>query len=229
MYLLKKPELSEESTCSYLPERLWRFRYFFAAEVSAEELQMLLDAGWRKFGYYYFVPSCRDCQMCIPLRVLVQEYVPSKNQRDVLKRCKDVRVEFRPLKYSEKIYKLYSIHSKERFGKTTDRDDFYMNFYQTSCPAMQSEYYLHDELIAVGFLDVAKHGISSVYFIFNTAYSKLSLGTLSAIKEIQYAAQCGFSYYYLGYYVPECSRMRYKARFKPYELYNWNTKQWYRI
>ncbi|MCX7679115.1 MAG: arginyltransferase [Spirochaetes bacterium] len=229
MYLLKEPVLSEESCCSYLPDRLWRFWYFFADGVSADELQLLLDAGWRKFGYYYFMPSCCGCRLCIPLRVLVKEFIPSKNQREVLKRCRNVRVKFRPLEYSEKIFQIYATHSIERFGKMPERDEFYFNFYQTSCPAMQSEYYLGDELIAVGFLDVAKHGLSSVYFIYETKYSRLSLGTFSAIKEIEYAALQGFSYYYLGYYISECSRMRYKARFKPYELYDWETRSWKRI
>lgn len=226
MYIFKRPDLSEENMCSYLPDRLWRFCYFLADNVSGEELQKLLNAGWRKFGCYYFMPFCSNCRLCIPLRVRAKEYLPSRNQKEVLKRCRNVRVEFRALAYSERIFELYSIHSRDRFGNQANKDDFLLNFYQPSCPAMQSEYYLGDELIGVGFLDVATEGISSVYFIYDTRYSSMSLGTFSVMKEIEYAASQGLSYYYLGYYINECPRMRYKARFRPFELYDWETETW---
>ncbi len=228
MYIFKHPDISEESVCSYLPDRLWRFCYFFADGVSAEELQTLLNSGWRKFGSYYFMPFCEGCRLCIPLRVRALEFAPSKNQKEVLKRCRNVRVEFRPLEYSEKIFQLYAMHSRDRFGNQASREDFILNFYRPSCPATQSEYYLNDELIGVGFLDVASEGISSVYFIFDTRYSSLSLGTFSVIKEIEYAATQRLPYYYLGYYINECPRMRYKSRFKPFELYNWELETWIR-
>lgn len=226
MHIFKHPDISEESVCSYLPDRLWRFYYFLADGLSAEELQMLLDAGWRKFGSYYFMPFCKGCRLCIPLRVRTLEFSPSKNQREVLKRCRNIKVEFKPLSYSEKIFELYDIHSKERFGNHAYKEDFIFNFYRPSCPSAQSEYYLNDELIGVGFLDVAREGISSVYFVYDTKYSFLSLGTFSVMKEIEYAAMNRFQYYYLGYYINECSRMRYKARFKPFELYDWDSETW---
>ncbi len=226
MYIFKQPDISHESPCSYLPDRFWRFCYFYADGVSADELQALLNAGWRKFGSYFFMPFCDGCTQCLPLRVRTMEFSPSRNQRDVLKRCRNVRVEFHPLAYSEKIFELYVIHSRDRFGNQAYKREFMNNFYNPSCPAMQSEYYLDDELIGVGFLDVASEGISSVYFIFDTKYSSLSLGTFSVMKEIEYAASQGLPYYYLGYYISECPRMQYKARFKPFELYDWDAKIW---
>jgi arginine-tRNA-protein transferase len=228
MYIIQPPDVTEEQACDYLPDRAWRFRYFFAMELDGAELAGLLGTGWRKFGYYYFKPDCRGCTACIPLRVCTGDFTPSRNQRDLLKRNRDVRMEIGPLRYSDRVYDIYEIHSMERFGSPRSRDDFIFNFYSPSCPALQSEYYVGDELAGVGFLDVAGDGLSSVYFMFDTKFSKLSLGTFSAIREIEYAASMKLPYYYLGYYIAECARMVYKARFRPHEFYDWTSGRWIR-
>ena len=228
MYVIQPPAMTEEQECDYLPGRSWRFRYFFAMELDGTELAGLLSTGWRKFGYYYFKPDCRGCSACVPIRVGTADFAPSRNQRDLVKRNRDVRMEIVPLKYSDRIYEIYEIHSRERFGAPRNREDFVFNFYSPSCPALQSEYWVGDELAGVGFLDVAGDGLSSVYFMFDTRFSKLSLGTYSALREIEYAASLGLPYYYLGYYIRECPRMVYKARFRPHDFYDWKKGQWAR-
>ena len=88
------------------------------------------------------------------------------------------------------------------------------------------EYTLHDKLIAVGFLDIGQKGLSSVYFIFDPEYSKRSLGIFGALYEISYAQELSLPFYYLGYFVPSNSSMAYKNQFKPYEIFNWQSKEW---
>lgn len=63
------------------------------------------------------------------------------------------------------------------------------------------------------------------------AYRRLSLGTVSALLEIglvRRIRQCvpGLHYYYLGYYLGECAKMAYKARFAPSELLDPETLLW---
>ncbi len=227
MYIVHKPSITEARACDYLPHRAWKFRYFLALELNGQELGEFLATGWRKFGSYYFKPQCDGCSECIPLRVKVGEFRPSRNQKDLLKRNRKVRMEMGPLRYSDRIYEIYENHSRERFGALSSREDFMFNFYNPSCPSLQSEYYIDGELAGVGFLDAADNGLSSVYFLFDTRFSRYSLGTYSALREIEYAASMGLSYYYLGYYIAQCPRMVYKARFRPYELYNWVSGEWY--
>ena len=126
---------------------------------------------------YYFRPKCDDCYDCIPIRVLADKFKPTRSQKRILKKNSEITVKFNPLKYSDKIYEIYRDHSENRFGKETDIEDFIANFYSESCPSLQSEYYLNDELIAVGFLDMSNKSLSSIYFIFKTCYEKYSLGT----------------------------------------------------
>lgn len=218
--------LSRFDTCSYIADKKWRYAYFFAADLAKEELDLLLAAGWRKFGNYFFKPDCVDCYQCIPLRVNVKGFKPSKSQRRVLRKASQIEVRFKPLEYRDEIYEIYQDHSLNRFGRNTDKDEFLTSFYVKSCPAVQSEYYLGDELFAVGFLDVGALGISSVYFIFKNAYLGFRPGTFSCLREIEYAAENGYDYYYLGYYIQECRRMAYKNQFQPHEMYDWHSEKW---
>ncbi|PKL16200.1 MAG: hypothetical protein CVV49_17435 [Spirochaetae bacterium HGW-Spirochaetae-5] len=228
MKLLSEPQVSEESHCPYIEGRKWRFSYFFALEVTAEELDIILSRGWRKFGMYYFKPVCSKCRECIPIRVIADELTPSRSQRRALKDCRDVRVEFREMEYRDEIFEIYKDHSHYRFNKESDEDDFRSSFYTRSCPAIQSEYYIDDKLAAVGFLDVSSNGLSSIYFIYRDEFARYSLGTFSALKESEYALSIGLKYYYLGYYIQNNSSMAYKNSFHINEKMDWNTGEWIR-
>ncbi|CCG21671.1 Ate1 protein [Candida orthopsilosis Co 90-125] len=74
-------------------------------------------------------------------------------------------------------------------------------------------YYLHDKLIAISVLDFLPSGVSSIYFIWDPDYAHLSLGTISGINELQMCQALGYDWYYLGYYVEDCDKMNYKAKF----------------
>ena len=228
MVMLQESRLSIFAPCTYLPERMWRFEYFFATSINDRELNRLLSRGWRKFGEYYFRPSCGECMRCIPIRILVQEFKPTKGQRRVFRRCADVEVRFNALEYRDEIFEIYRDHSMNRFGKESDPDEFIAAFYTPSCPMMQSEYYRNGELVAVGFIDISSSGLSSVYFAYKTSCEQLRLGTYSVLREVEYAASRGFTYYYLGYYIEESRSMEYKGHFHPHEKYDWSSRRWNR-
>ncbi len=226
MKLLQTLQFDEPSPCPYLPDRQKRYEYFLGAGLNAEELGQLLAQGWRKFGLYYFRIACDGCRSCIPLRVPVASFEPSRSQRRVLTGGQGLRVSFGPLRFDERAFQIYRDHSRERFGDEAALDDFLYNFFLPSCPCLQSEIHLGDELVGVGFLDQGSDGLSSVYFCFDPRHTHLNIGTYSALQEIAYARSLGLDYYYLGYYVPGCGRMAYKDSFRPREHFDWQTGSW---
>jgi len=226
MKLLSEPQASEEIPCSYIAGRNSRFYYFFAVEISAEELEEIFSRGWRKFGMYYFKPVCSDCRECVPIRVKTDELHPTRSQKRVIKECKDLIVEFKDIEYSDEIFEIYQEHSMKRFGKDSNKEDFYNSFYAQSCPTMQSEYYIDNRLAAVGFIDISSNAFSSIYFIYKDEFSKYKLGTYSVFKESSYALSLGLKYYYLGYYIENNHSMAYKNSFHINEKMDWNTKEW---
>jgi len=212
--------------CPYLSDKESYLEYFLASGLTSEELDELLSSGWRKFGIYYFRPKCPGCLKCIPLRIQTKNFTPSKSQKRVMKKAEKITLTAGPLAFKKEIFDIYEIHSQNRFNKKSDLNEFYHSFYEQSCPAMQSEYYLDGKLIAAGFLDYSSNSLSSVYFIYDTEYKNYSLGTLSVIKEIQLAAAMGLDYYYLGYVVSGNHSMAYKDKFHPHEIYDWDSKAW---
>lgn len=94
------------------------------------------------------------------------------------------------------------------------------------------QYYFNGKMIACSVIDVLPAGVSSVYFYYDPDFGFLKLGVYSALKyriplffsdqfgiysrEIEFTRQLSrqiadIKYYYLGYYVHSCVKMRYKV------------------
>lgn len=226
MVIYQRPAFSPPIPCPYLPDRLLVYEYFFADSLEGSELEWLLSRGWRKFGHYYFRPACPGCQACTPLRIPVWRFTPSRSQQRVMRKCRDIRVSFGPIRYRDELFTLYCRHSEHRFKQQCSFDEFAANLHSPSCPSMLSTYELNGTLLGAGYVDQSDEGLSSVYFVFDPAFSCFSPGIFSVLREIEEARQRDLAYYYLGYVVPGCERMAYKARFFPHQIYSWSSQTW---
>ncbi|KAF2460432.1 arginine-tRNA-protein transferase [Lineolata rhizophorae] len=87
-------------------------------------------------------------------------------------------------------------------------------------------YRLDGRLVALAVLDLLPHAVSAVYFIYHSDLEAFSLGKVSALREAALALEEGHEYYYMGYYIHGCAKMRYKAAFKPQEVLDYETGAW---
>ncbi|RLU23926.1 hypothetical protein DMN91_004134 [Ooceraea biroi] len=97
--------------------------------------------------------------------------------------------------------------------------------------SFHEQYWLDNELIAVGVIDILPSCVSSVYFFYDPAYNQLSLGTFSSLREVYLTRQLNkivsdLKYYYMGFYIHTCPKMRYKARMQPSKLLCPETYVW---
>lgn len=229
MYLLTKPKLAPKTACPYIEGEDFTQEYFFASDLSREDLDIILENGWRKFGRYFFRPSCHQCMKCLPLRVSVNDFNPSKGQGKVLRKNSDLIIKKNELEFKEEYYQIYLQHN-ERFKKADNhsesKEEFKEGFFQKSCESFILTYSLNNKVIAWGILDQGIDSLSSVYFAFNPEYSDRSLGNFGALVELDYAKESGLTHYYLGYFVESNKSMSYKANYRPYQLLNWSLAQW---
>ncbi|XP_030444555.2 arginyl-tRNA--protein transferase 2-like isoform X1 [Syzygium oleosum] len=84
-------------------------------------------------------------------------------------------------------------------------------------------YVIDGRLVAVGVVDILPKCLSSKYLFWDPDFAFLSLGKYLALQEISSVKEnqvhCpSLQYYYLGYYIHSCSKMRYKAEYRPPEL-----------
>lgn len=79
-------------------------------------------------------------------------------------------------------------------------------------------YRLNGKLIAVGVIDIIPSGLSSVYLFYDPDERHLALGKFTALKEIEFCKRNNFEYYYMGFYIHSCEKMKYKGEYSPSEL-----------
>ena len=76
-------------------------------------------------------------------------------------------------------------------------------------------YRLDGELVAVGVLDLLPQCVSSVYFFYHESIHKFAPGKLGALQEISLALEGGYKWWYPGFYIHSCPKMRYKLDYSP--------------
>lgn len=86
---------------------------------------------------------------------------------------------------------------------------------------------LGERLVGVAVTDVIEHGLSAVYTFFDPADSERSPGTFAILAQIEAARRLGVPYLYLGYWLRDSAKMRYKERFRPIEA--WDGQTWVRF
>ncbi len=208
-------------TCAYLKDRSWALEMFTAPRSDAA-YRALLETNHRRSGWTVYRPVCRGCTACLPLRVPVATFQPTKSQRKALNRNRDVTVELGPLEPTEEKRRLHDAFVRARFA---DRDGGfgslaeYAQCFGTS-PVTTREMRLRvgDRLVGLGIVDLLPDVVSSVYFFFDPTEARRSLGTFSALREVELARETGRRYVYLGYWIAGCREMDYKARFRPCEV-----------
>lgn len=89
--------------------------------------------------------------------------------------------------------------------------------------SFHQQYVIDGQLVAVGVIDILPSCLSSKYLFWDPDFAFLSLGKYSAVQEIGWVREnqvhcSSLQYYYLGYYIHSCSKMRYKAAYRPSEL-----------
>ena len=67
--------------------------------------------------------------------------------------------------------------------------------------------------------DKTSKSFSAIYTFYDVPNKRMSLGTYSVLKQLEYANQYGKKYFYLGYYIAENGSLNYKASFRPNEIY----------
>lgn len=89
--------------------------------------------------------------------------------------------------------------------------------------SFHQQYLINGRLVAVGVIDILPKCLSSKYLFWDPDLAFLSLGKYSALQEIGWLREnevhcSSLQYYYLGYYIHSCNKMRYKAAYHPSEL-----------
>ncbi|WP_136162633.1 arginyltransferase [Sphingomonas flavalba] len=221
--------VTSPAPCPYLPGRSERKVFTELSGPHAAEMNDALSRiGFRRSQGVAYRPSCIDCQACVSVRVVVDEFRPNATQRKLLRRDADLEVTAcRPWSTEEQFALLRRYLTARHPGggmAGMDEADYADMVEQTPVDSYVMEYRAPGtdgkpgRLVGACLTDYQADGLSMVYSFFEPEDGVYpGLGNLIIMDHIFRARRAGLPYVYLGYWVAGARQMRYKTRFQPIE------------
>ncbi len=213
---------STAEPCGYLDDRKSISAYANPyMEMSQATYNELIQFGFRRSGGFLYRPHCPDCNECISLRIPVENYPFSKSDKRTLRKNNDLEIHRIDAKYNDEHYELYRhyINSRHPNGsmENPSRKDYHRFLICNWAETQFLEFRLGKKLLAVAVTDITSSGYSAVYTFYVQNEANRSLGHYAILKQIEFSEEAGSGYLYLGYWIKDSDKMRYKARYKPAE------------
>ena len=217
--------------CSYLPQQTARSEVAFPNHLIDHSVySQLVRIGFRRSGDFFYRPACHHCNACLSLRIPVNTFTPNRSQQRAWQKHRHLEARHLELQYHTEHYQLYRDYQHARHkhsGMDGDSAEQYSQFLlQSQVVSRLVEFRTPSQttspLRMVSLVDMLDDGISAVY-TFYTPERKSSYGTYSILWLIEWARRLGLAYVYLGYWIPDSTKMAYKQKFLPHEFLQQNT------
>ncbi|MCW8830725.1 MAG: arginyltransferase [Gammaproteobacteria bacterium] len=211
-----------EHACSYLPDRM-------ASNIVPDpEIAMdmslysyLIKLGYRRSGGHVYRPHCNGCEECQPCRIPVRQFRPRKSQQRCLKKNQDLKLNMVKAGFSDEYFELYQKYLNLRHADggmaNPHPDDFKQFLYSEWSNTYFIEVRKEQRLLAVAVTDVTHSGLSAVYTFFDPDETRRGLGNFCILQQIQQTREMQHEHLYMGYWIKNCQKMKYKADFQPLE------------
>ncbi|WP_372872732.1 arginyltransferase [Shewanella sp.] len=213
--------ISQQFPCSYLADKKEQLLIIQESFLDPLLFERLLQLGFRRSGDSIYKPRCPSCNACMPLRVPVDTFIPSRKQKRTLSKNRDLTVHWVEESLEEH-YQLYEKYIKLRhfdgpmYPPSRSQYDHFVRC--DWAPPAFLELRLSGRLIAVAVTDILPSSLSAIYSFFDPEYDQRSLGCQLILTQLSQAKSLGKSFVYLGYQIDENRKMRYKRLYRPYQI-----------
>lgn len=215
--------------CSYLTDITARSQVASPSEqVDHAAYSALIRQGFRRSGLFTYRPYCDSCRACLALRVKTEDFAPTRSQKRSWKKHGNLVARLLPLHFEAEhyeFYKRYQWHRHPGGGMDQDSVEQYAQFLlQSRIRSQMVEFRAPDNddgtlgaLKMVSIVDEIEDGLSAVYTFYDP-HDSASYGTYNVMWLIEFAHQLKLPFVYLGYWVEDSPKMRYKTNFQPFQL-----------
>ncbi len=209
--------------CPYLEGRQERR---LVADISREPGRSLVDhlsaSGFRRSQNLAYRPACPGCGGCVPVRLDLGRFAPSRAQRRAIAANSDLQATVVPARATWEQFRLFAAYQRGRHGggemSYMGFDDYRSMVEVSPVDTFLVEHRLPDgDLVAAMLLDRQADGLSAVYSFYRPDLAARSLGTFMVLDIARQAIAEGLPYLYLGYWIEGSRKMTYKSRFRPLE------------
>lgn len=225
--------MTAPAPCPYLPGQVERKVFTHLVGQRAPEMNdILTQGGFRRSQNIAYRPACEGCRACVSVRILVDEFEPTKSMKRVAAINPELTSKEYPAEPSTEQFSLFRqyLDSRHQSGGMSDMTvlDYAMMVEDTHVNTRIIEYRVREEgdgiaerpagrLVAAALTDLMADGLSMVYSYYDPDIDDRSLGTFMILDHIRRAKARGLPHVYLGYWVEGSRKMAYKTRFLPQE------------
>ena len=104
--------------CGYLPGKLAQSLIATPHHLVDNNIYSgLIQQGFRRSGKFVYRPHCEQCNACIPTRVVLAEFTPSRSQKRAFKQHHDLVAHILPLAYQQDHFELYANYQAARHAE----------------------------------------------------------------------------------------------------------------
>lgn len=207
--------------CPYLPGRLEQRLVTFLDADGGSLMDTLNQIGFRRSQSMAYRPICPGCSACVPVRIPVSAFEPSRGFRKVLARNATIAWEERPKRITREQFDLFRHYLGVRHADGGMAEMTYGDYARMveddPSPGSLVEFREEGRLVAVSLTDRLADGLSGVYKFYDPTLERRSLGTFVILWHISRAKELDLPFVYLGYWIEGSPKMAYKARFRPLE------------
>jgi arginine-tRNA-protein transferase len=189
--------------------------------------EALTHSGFRRSQMIAYRPACEGCNACVSVRIVVDEFEPSRGQKRIQKRGGHLLRTEVPAEATREQFALLRAYldSRHAGGGMSDMGlfDYVAMVEETPVNTHIVEYRKPTtgtepgQLMACALTDVLRDGLSMVYSFYHPGEISRSLGTYMILNHIAAAKARGLPYVYLGYWINGSAKMDYKSKFRPLE------------
>jgi len=221
--------MTRPAPCPYLPGREERKVFAHLDADSGPGLHdAMIRAGFRRSQNVIYRPACEGCDACISARIVAGRFAPSRSQRRIWRRNRDIRADERPAEATREQFQLLRAYLDARHPgggmNAMTFGDYAAMTEEIWARTRVFEYRLPGDeggrgrLVAAALSDWTSDGLSMVYSFFDPTLARRSLGAFMILHHVELARREGLPHVYLGYWVPGSAKMRYKQEYRPLEV-----------
>ena len=210
--------------CNYLAGRKSTTAFLDPGQVKDTWLYTLLSQhGFRRSGKHIYRPNCESCSACVAVRVAVDAFRPRRIQRRIWARNQELTVTPGNSTYREESFLLYHRYLAARHAGGSMENPTrtqYAEFLESGwADTTFFEFRLAGQLVAIAVSDHLTDSLSAVYSFFEPTMQRRSLGVYVVLWQIEHARRLGLQWLYLGYWIKDCDKMRYKQEYLPQQRF----------
>ncbi|NQY50394.1 MAG: arginyltransferase, partial [Colwellia sp.] len=199
--------ISKIFPCNYLPDK--EERLLIAVDerlANSESYGWLMTQGFRRSGEQSYRPHCPNCNACQSIRVLSNDFTPSKSQKRsrkrnshfIIKQSSRLKDSYYPLfeAYINTFHQDGSMYpaSFKQFQSFLSCNLTKQLFIETWAPANEQNGLKEETLVCVAVTDVLSNGLSAVYTFYHPEFKANGLGVFSILTKLSFCQQRSLPY-----------------------------------